>query len=138
MAVRTRASGGLSFRRSALRTVWEGAAYAAGASPGELAADETYWAEIRKAFDLDPSLIYLNSAGCSPAPRHVLDGMIHDLRYSNQAPVEYMWRQLEPRIEIVRRELAWSSGVIRRKWRHAERVGSKRDRDPRSRSATGR
>jgi isopenicillin-N epimerase len=98
------------FRRSALRTVWEGAAYAAGTSPGDLAADESYWAGIRKAFDLDPSLIYLNSAGCSPAPRHVLDGMIRDLRYSNAAPVEYMWRRLEPKIEIVRRELAAEFG----------------------------
>jgi isopenicillin-N epimerase len=98
------------FRRSALRTVWESATRAAGTSPGDLAADESYWTGIRKAFDLDPSLIYLNSAGCSPAPRHVLDGMIHDLRYSNEAPVEYMWRELEPRIENVRRGLAAEFG----------------------------
>jgi isopenicillin-N epimerase len=118
-AVRAGAAAGLTvqpairqpaFRRSALRTVGESAAHAAGTSPGELAADESYWAGIRKAFDLDPSLIYLNSAGCSPAPRHVLDGMIHDLRYSNEAPVEYMWRRLEPKIEIVRRELAAEFG----------------------------
>jgi selenocysteine lyase/cysteine desulfurase len=98
------------FRRSALRTVWEGAAYAALTPPGALAADESYWSSIRSAFALDSSLIYLNSAGCSPAPRHVLDGMIHDLRYSNEAPVEYMWRRLEPKIEIVRRELAKEFG----------------------------
>ena len=99
-----------AFARSALRTVWDGAASAGAASPGELAADESYWSAIRRAFDLDPSLIYLNSAGCSPAPRHVLDGMIHDLRYSNEAPVEYMWRRLEPRIEDVRRALASEFG----------------------------
>jgi isopenicillin-N epimerase len=98
------------FRRSALRTVWESAAHAALTSPSVLAADESYWSSIRGAFALDPSLIYLNSAGCSPAPRHVLEGMIHDLRYSNEAPVEYMWRRLEPRIEIVRRELAAEFG----------------------------
>jgi isopenicillin-N epimerase len=98
------------FARSALRTVWESAADAGAASPGELAADESYWAGIRRAFDLDPSLIYLNSAGCSPAPRHVLDGMIHDLRYSNEAPVEYMWRRLEPKIEDVRGALASEFG----------------------------
>jgi selenocysteine lyase/cysteine desulfurase len=118
-AVRAGAAAGLlvqpdirrpAFRRSALRTVWESAAHAAGTSAGELAADESYWSSIRKAFDLDPSLIYLNSAGCSPAPRHVLDGMIHDLRYSNEAPAEYMWRRLEPKIEIVRRELAAEFG----------------------------
>jgi isopenicillin-N epimerase len=102
-----------AFGRSALRRVWERATHAAGTSPGDLAADENYWAGIRKAFDLDPSLIYLNSAGCSPAPRHVLDGMIHDLRYSNEAPVEYMWRRLEPKIEDVRRELAAEFGCDR-------------------------
>jgi selenocysteine lyase/cysteine desulfurase len=69
-----------------------------------------YWAEIRRAFDLDPALVYLNSAGCSPTPRRVLDGMIRDLRYSNQAPVQHMWRDLEPRIESVRRELAAEFG----------------------------
>src|ERR1700722_712696 len=99
-----------AFARSALRTVWESAADAGAASPGELAADESYWTGIRRAFDLDPSLIYLNSAGCSPAPRHVLDGMIHDLRYSNEAPVEYMWRRLEPKIEDVRGALASEFG----------------------------
>ena len=118
-AVRAGAAAGLivqpdvrppAFRRSALRTVWESAAHAAGTAPGDLASDESYWAGIRRAFDLDPSLIYLNSAGCSPAPRHVLDGMIRDLRYSNEAPVEYMWRRLEPKIEIVRRELAAEFG----------------------------
>jgi isopenicillin-N epimerase len=97
-------------RRSALRTVWESAARAAATPPGALASDESYWSSIRSAFAIDPSLIYLNSAGCSPAPRHVLDGMIHDLRYSNEAPVEYMWRRLEPKIEIVRRELAKEFG----------------------------
>jgi isopenicillin-N epimerase len=97
-------------RRSALRTVWESAARAAATPPDALASDESYWSSIRSAFAIDPSLIYLNSAGCSPAPRHVLDGMIHDLRYSNEAPVEYMWRRLEPKIEIVRRELAKEFG----------------------------
>ena len=34
-----------------------------------------------------------------------------DLRFSNQLPVEHMWRVIEPRIESVRRELAKELGV---------------------------
>jgi isopenicillin-N epimerase len=98
------------FRRQAIRLLWDATAYAGAQSDTALATDETYWSGIRRAFDVDPKLIYLNSAGCSPTPRHVLDGMIRDLRYGNEAPVEYMWRTLEPRIEVVRRELAAEFG----------------------------
>ena len=93
-----------------MRAVWDAAAYAGQRSDADLATDEGYWQGIRRAFDVDPTLIYLNSAGCSPTPRHVLDGMIHDLRYGNEAPVQYMWHTLEPRVEVVRRELATEFG----------------------------
>ena len=36
----------------------------------EIAADETYWREIQRAFDLDRTMINLNNGGCSPAPSH--------------------------------------------------------------------
>jgi len=36
--------------------------------------------------------------------------MIRDLRFSNELPVEHMWRVLEPRIESVRRDLASEFG----------------------------
>ena len=75
-----------------------------------LAADEDYWAEINRAFDLDRTLINLNNGGVSPAPTHVLEQMIRDLRFSNEIPVQHMWRELEPRIESVRRELARELG----------------------------
>ncbi len=84
--------------------------YAASRSPAALTADETYWGAIRAAFERPPGVIYLNSAGCSPAPRHVLDTMVRDLRYGNLAPVEYMWHDQEPRIEAVRRGLAAEFG----------------------------
>ncbi len=99
-----------AFGRHAMRAVAEAAAGVGNRSAADVATDEAYWAEIRSAFDLDPALVYLNSAGCSPTPRRVLDGMIRDLRYSNQAPVQHMWRDLEPRIETVRRELAVEFG----------------------------
>src|SRR5205814_7571304 len=72
--------------------------------------DEAYWAEIQRAFDLDRTMVNLNNGGCSPAPTHVLEQMIRDLRFSNELPVEHMWTVLEPRIESVRRELARDFG----------------------------
>jgi isopenicillin-N epimerase len=101
---------GPTFARHAIRTLAHAAADV-GDSPAEVVAtDESYWATIRRAFDFDPAVTYLNSAGCSPTPRRVLDGMIRDLRYGNEAPVQYMWHELEPRIETVRRELATEFG----------------------------
>jgi selenocysteine lyase/cysteine desulfurase len=55
-------------------------------------------------------MVNLNNGGCSPAPTHVLEQMIRDLRFSNELPVEHMWRVLEPRIESVRRDLAKDFG----------------------------
>src|SRR6185369_16794310 len=76
----------------------------------QITEDEAYWAEIQRAFDLDRTMVNLNNGGCSPAPSHVLEQMIRDLRFSNELPVEHMWGVLEPRIESVRRELARDFG----------------------------
>ncbi len=87
------------------------AAEVAGDRPaGVLADDEAYWAEIQRAFDLDRTMVNLNNGGCSPAPSHVLEQMVRDLRFSNELPVDHMWRTLEPRIESVRRDLARAFG----------------------------
>lgn len=83
---------------------------AAGRAAADLASDETYWAEIERAFDADRTLVNLNNGGCSPTPTHVLEAMIRDLRFSNEIPVYHMWTVLEPRIESVRRELASEFG----------------------------
>jgi len=83
----------------------------AGASPAAaLAEDEAYWETIQRAFDMDRTMTNLNNGGCSPAPTHVLDQLIRDLRFSNELPVDHMWRVLEPRIESVRRDLAADFG----------------------------
>ena len=74
------------------------------------ADDETYWSTIRRAFDLDPAVVYLNSAGLSPTPTTVFDAMLRDTRFSNTAPVQHLWRVLEPRVEGVRRALAAEFG----------------------------
>ena len=90
-----------------IREAWEVAGQRA---PAALADDEAYWSTIQRAFDADRTLVNLNNGGCSPAPTHVLEAMIRDLRFSNELPVEHMWRVLEPRIESVRRDLAREFG----------------------------
>ena len=75
-----------------------------------LADDEGYWSTIQSAFDIDRARTNLNNGGCSPAPTHVLEAMIRDLRFSNGIPVIDMWQTLEPRLEFVRRDLARDFG----------------------------
>lgn len=85
---------------------WRGNA----AADAAFASDEDFWEPIQRAFDLDRTWINLNNGGCSPAPSHVMAQLERDLRYSNELPVIHMWRDLEPRLEIVRRELAHEFG----------------------------
>lgn len=99
-----------TMRASAFRSLVEAEPIAAGREALSVAEDETYWREIQRAFDLDRTMVNLNNGGCSPAPTHVLEQMIRDLRFSNELPVEHMWRVLEPRIESVRRDLAAEFG----------------------------
>src|SRR5689334_13085545 len=104
---------GVSFpamRATAFRRLIEAEPQAHGRPPLSVAEDETYWREIQRAFDLDRTMVNLNNGGCSPAPTHVLEQMIRDLRFSNELPVDHMWRVLEPRIESVRRDLAADFG----------------------------
>jgi selenocysteine lyase/cysteine desulfurase len=94
------------FREHAIRSLFRADSIAGDRPPSAVADDESYWAEIQRAFDADRTMINLNNGGCSPTPSHVLEAMIRDLRFSNELPVEHMWRVLEPRIESVRRDLA--------------------------------
>jgi selenocysteine lyase/cysteine desulfurase len=97
-------------RPGAFASLFRAERVASGRAAAALADDETYWAEIQRAFDSDRSIVNLNNGGVSPAPTHVLEQMIRDLRFSNEAPVEHMWNVIEPRIETVRRELAHEFG----------------------------
>ena len=99
-----------AFRSDALARVLEAGRAAAGRKAPEVATDETYWAQVADAFQVDRTLINLNNGGCSPAPAHVLDQMIRDLRFSNDIPVYQMWVVLEPRIESCRQQLAVEFG----------------------------
>jgi len=80
-------------------------------SPAEIATDETFWAEVARAFTVDRSLVNLNNGGVSPAPGYVQEAMKQHLDYSNQAPVYTMWRILEPQREAVRQRVAREWGV---------------------------
>ena len=97
-------------RSSAFGQLFRAEPIAGGRAAVAVAEDETYWREIQRAFDLDRTMINLNNGGCSPAPSHVLEQMIRDLKFSNELPTEHMWRVLEPRIESVRRDLAKDFG----------------------------
>ena len=99
-----------TFHVTAMRRLWSATAIAADRAPGVVAADEEYWGEIQRAFDIDRTLINLNSGGVSPTPSYVLEAMIRDVRFSNEAPVHHMWNVIEPRIESVRTELAREFG----------------------------
>ncbi len=99
-----------AFRDTAIASLFRANTIAGDKSPAEVAEDETYWSEIQRAFDTDRTLINLNNGGVSPTPTHVLEAMIRDLRFTNEAPVEHMWRILEPRVESVRRDLAREFG----------------------------
>src|SRR5205814_4659881 len=94
------------FREHAIKSLFRANAIAGDRPASALAHDESYWAEIQRAFDADRTMINLNNGGCSPTPSHVLEAMIRDLRFSNELPVEHMWRVLEPRVEGVRGGLA--------------------------------
>jgi selenocysteine lyase/cysteine desulfurase len=99
-----------SFQATAVRRLWSATAIAGERPPSALAGDEEYWGEIQRAFDIDRTLINLNSGGVSPTPAYVLEAMIRDVRFSNEAPVHHMWNVIEPRIESVRTELAREFG----------------------------
>jgi len=101
----------LAFTNESLAKAAAAAARTAGAAPGDLAADETYWREIQQAFTLDRTIINLNNGGCCPSPRVVHEAFKRYLDESNQAPVYHMWQILEPNIESVRRRLAASFGA---------------------------
>jgi len=98
------------FRERAMMSLFKANAIAGDRAPAAVASDESYWAEIQRAFDADRTMINLNNGGISPTPSHVLEAMIRDLRFTNELPVEHMWRVLEPRIESVRRDLAAEFG----------------------------
>jgi selenocysteine lyase/cysteine desulfurase len=100
---------------AALNTDWlaraaSATAAAADRTPAELAADESYWREIQQAFTLDRTILNFNNGYTCPSPRVVHEALKRYLDISNQAPIHYMWNQMEPNVETVRRNLAAEIG----------------------------
>ena len=90
-------------------------------SPKDTASDESFWAEVARAFTVDRTLVNLNNGGVSPSPSFVQDAMKRHLDYSNEAPTYTMWKILEPQREGVRSRMAREWGV------HAEEVAFTRN-----------
>jgi len=76
----------------------------------EVAGDEGFWRDIQQAFTLDRTIINLNNGYTCPSPRVVHEALKRYLDISNQAPIHFMWNQLEPNVEQVRRKLAVEVG----------------------------
>jgi selenocysteine lyase/cysteine desulfurase len=79
--------------------------------PIDAAQDEVFWLKVRDSFALHPTTINLNNGGCSPSPRVVSDSLKSQIDYANQSPSIFMWRDLDPKIEGVRKGLARLLGV---------------------------
>ncbi len=82
----------------------------AGKSPREAAQDEDFWFNVRHGFTVDRNIINLNNGGVSPAPKIVMDTEVRYLEMENLLPSYYMWRVLDPGLEVTRRRLAQMYG----------------------------
>lgn len=72
----------------------------------EIAQDESYWNEVRRAFLQSSSLINLNAAGVSPQPISVQDAVIENYRFANEIPTVNMWEKLDDNRKVIRQKLA--------------------------------
>jgi len=98
------------FQDNAIKRVRAASSATAGRKPEEVAADEDFWAEVRKSFSIDRNLINFNNGYCSPAPRPVQDVMRRMLDYTDMGPYHTMVTNLERQVEAVRRRLAAAAG----------------------------
>jgi selenocysteine lyase/cysteine desulfurase len=106
----TAAVGAVALKHDWLERTVSASAAVADRSPAEVAADESYWRDIQQAFTLDRTIINLNNGYTCPSPRVVHEALKRYLDVSNQAPVHFMWNQLEPNVEQVRRKLSAEVG----------------------------
>ncbi len=86
------------------------AASLAAKSPEEAAIDEDFWMAVRNEFTTDRTVINMNNGYASPAPRTVQEAMRRYLDFTNMGPYHTMVKQLDPKIEAVRRMLADTAG----------------------------
>ncbi len=99
----------LLFKPERVAAVAQASASMAGRSPEDVAKDEAYWGLVQQAFELDRTLINLNTGHHCSSPKVVRDSVDRFLDMENLAPVYYAG-QIGSRIEPVRRELAAEFG----------------------------
>jgi selenocysteine lyase/cysteine desulfurase len=95
----------IMFHPERIGAVAQASAAVAGRSPEDVAKDEVYWGQIQQAFELDRTIINLNTGHHCSSPKVVRDSVDRFLDMENLAPVYYAG-QIGSRIEPVRRELA--------------------------------
>ena len=99
-----------TFRDDAFDQI-EGQLKSVDSNPITSATDEQFWHGIRNAFSLNPDVINFNNGGCCPSPRVVSESLKQQIDIAAQAPSIFMWRDLDPKIEDVRKRLAAVFGV---------------------------
>ncbi len=75
-------------------------------SPAESARDETFWEQVRQAYQLPDEYLYLNNGGASPSTvdaQHNREELSEDVR---KAPSIVLWREQFRQRELLRKELA--------------------------------
>lgn len=79
-------------------------------TPEAFAMDEDFWAMIRQAYTVSPTIINLNNGGVSPQTQHVQEMQYKYIQMSNEAPSYYMWHVLDQGREPLRLKLADLAG----------------------------
>lgn len=92
-----------SSRGTALLQAFE---QAEGQTLDQNVTDEEFWAQIRQAYTVSPTLINFNNGGVSPQPKVVQEAVEHYNRLSNETPSFFMWRVLDKGRETIRRRLS--------------------------------
>jgi selenocysteine lyase/cysteine desulfurase len=82
-------------------------------TPGQVAMDEDYWANIQNAFTVTRGIINLNNGGVSPSPRIVTEALVRYIWQQEDATAYTMWQILEPQSETIRTGLAKLFGCDR-------------------------
>ncbi|NOT35768.1 MAG: aminotransferase class V-fold PLP-dependent enzyme [Saprospiraceae bacterium] len=72
--------------------------------------DDDFWAGIRSAYSVNPTMINLNNGGVAPSPRVVQEALDYYNRMCNDGPSYYMWRVLDGGREPMRKNMAEIAG----------------------------
>ncbi|MDP5172261.1 MAG: aminotransferase class V-fold PLP-dependent enzyme [Bacteroidia bacterium] len=73
--------------------------------PEEAALDESFWDEVRRAYQINGQFIYLNNGGSSPSSTIAFDDESHQREVARHAPSFFLWRSQIRQREQMRRAL---------------------------------